>query len=303
GSLPDDQEALADVLEQTTVFGRVRPHQKKAMVEALQSRGHVVAMTGDGVNDVLALKQADLGVAMGSGSAAARSVARLVLVDGSFAALPPVVAEGRRVLANVERVANLFVTKTVYAMALAISISIAGLEFPFLPRQLTIISSLTIGVPAFFLALAPASARARPGFAARVLRFAIPAGAIAAAATFTGYAVARTEATSELADARTAAAITLFGVTWWVLALLARPLTMLRRVLLGSMVLAFALALSVPSLQTFYALDPPSPLVFFACLGVVAISDALLEIGWRGAEWLRARNAVTADEAAATSGA
>jgi cation-transporting ATPase E len=300
GDLPDDIDALADVLERTTVFGRIRPHQKKAMVEALQSRGHVVAMTGDGVNDVLALKQADLGVAMGSGSAASRSVARLVLVEGSFAALPPVVAEGRRVLANVERVANLFVTKTVYAMALSISIAIAGLEFPFLPRQLTVISTLTIGVPAFFLALAPASARARPGFAGRVLRFAIPAGAVAAAATFTGYALARTEHAAELSDARTAATITLFGVTFWVLAILARPLNNLRRLLLGAMAAGFALALSVPFLQRFYALDPPTALVFFACLGVIAIGNVLLELGWRLAEWLRARaEAQRAEEALA----
>ncbi|MGI8662461.1 MAG: HAD-IC family P-type ATPase [Acidimicrobiales bacterium] len=287
--LPRDIDALSDVVERTTVFGRVGPHQKKAMVEALQRRGHVVAMTGDGVNDVLALKQADLGVAMGSGSAAARSVARLVLVDGSFAALPPVVAEGRRVLANVERVANLFVTKTVYAMALSISIALAGLEFPFLPRQLTVISTLTIGVPAFFLALAPGSARARPGFAARVLRFAIPAGSIAAAATFTGYALARTEHSSHLADARTAATITLFGVSFWVLAILARPLNTLRKLLLTAMVAGFALALAVPFLRRFYALDLPTPLVFFGCLGVIAIADVLLEVGWRGVESLRAR--------------
>jgi cation-transporting ATPase E len=173
------------------VFGRVAPHQKQAMVKALQSRGHTVAMTGDGVNDVLALKEADLGVAMGSGSAASRAVAPIVLMDSSFASLPSVLAEGRQVIANVERVANLFLTKTVYATLLALAVGVAQLPFPFLPRHLTIISSLTIGVPAFFLALAPNNRRYRPGFVGRVLRFAVPAGAVAATATMAAYALAR----------------------------------------------------------------------------------------------------------------
>src|SRR5207247_2392963 len=174
--LPDDEGGLADALDRHTVFGRVQPHQKRAMVAALQGRGHVVAMTGDGVNDTLALKDADIGVAMGSGSSAARAVAQLVLLDDSFAPMPGVVAEGRRVIANVERVANLFVTKTVYAMLLSLAIGVAGLPFPFLPRHLTIVSSLTIGIPAFFLALAPNAQRFRAGFVTRVLRFALPAG-------------------------------------------------------------------------------------------------------------------------------
>src|SRR6266568_4671414 len=113
--LSEDLEALGHTLEEHAVFGRVTPHQKQAMVKALQARGHTVAMTGDGVNDVLALKLADLGIAMGSGAPATRAVAELVLLDSRFATLPGVVAEGRRVTANIERVANLFVTKTVWA--------------------------------------------------------------------------------------------------------------------------------------------------------------------------------------------
>ena len=136
-----------------------------------------MAMTGDGVNDALALKDADIGIAMGSGASATRAVAQIVLLDGQFAAMPGVVAEGRRVIANVERVANLFVTKTVYAMLLAIAVGVARWPYPFLPRHLTIISSLTIGIPAFFLALAPNLARYQPGFVWRVLRFAARAGA------------------------------------------------------------------------------------------------------------------------------
>ena len=172
--LPDSGEALAAILDEHSVFGRVTPHQKLAMVGALQSRGHVVAMTGDGVNDVLALKDADIGVAMGSGSSASRAVAQLVLLDGNFASMPPVVGEGRRVIANIERVANLFVVKTVYAFLLAVLVGIFGQPFPFVPRHLTLVGTLTIGAPAFFLALAPSAERARPGFIPRVLRFAIP---------------------------------------------------------------------------------------------------------------------------------
>ncbi|MFQ5555472.1 MAG: HAD-IC family P-type ATPase, partial [Acidimicrobiia bacterium] len=132
--LPEDPERLGEIVEQATVFGRVTPHQKRAMVEALHARGHTVAMTGDGVNDVLALKEADIGIAMGSGSPASRAVAQLVLIEGSFATLPGVVAEGRRVIGNIERVAYLFLTKTVYAIFLAVAIGLAARPFPFLPR-------------------------------------------------------------------------------------------------------------------------------------------------------------------------
>ncbi len=162
--LPDDVDALRDVLEDASVFGRVSPHQKRNIVGALQRGGHVVAMTGDGVNDALALKDADIGVAMGNGAPATRAVAQIVLLDGRFARMPGVVGEGRRVIANVERVANLFVTKTVYAMLLAIAIGVARWPYPFLPRHLTIVSSLTIGIPAFFIALAPNLRRYEPGF-------------------------------------------------------------------------------------------------------------------------------------------
>ena len=124
--LPDQPDELADTLEEYTTFGRVRPDQKRAMVHALQSRGHTVAMTGDGVNDVLALKDADIGVAMGSGSSASRAVAQIVLLDNKFATLPYVVGEGRRVIGNIERVSNLFLTKTVYSVLLAILVGWRG---------------------------------------------------------------------------------------------------------------------------------------------------------------------------------
>ncbi|HMF05238.1 MAG TPA: HAD-IC family P-type ATPase, partial [Acidimicrobiia bacterium] len=204
--LPEDLGELGGTLEERSVFGRVTPHQKQDMVRALQGRGHTVAMTGDGVNDALALKLADIGVAMGSGAPATRAVAQLVLLDGKFSTMPGVVAEGRRVTANIERVANLFVTKTVWATLLAIAVSLAFWPYPFLPRHLTIIDTLTIGIPAFFLALAPNTRRYVPGFVDRVLRFTIPAGTVAAVAAFAAFAVARFD-DLPLTQQRTAATI------------------------------------------------------------------------------------------------
>lgn len=285
--LPDNESELGAALESSSVFGRVEPHLKRKMIKALQSQGHVVAMTGDGVNDVLALKDADIGIAMGSGSPASRSVARLVLLDNSWSAMPDVVAEGRRVLANIERVANLFVTKTVYAFVLAVAVGVARLPFPFFPRHLTIVSSLTIGIPAFFLALSPNTRRASPGFTGRVLRFAIPAGLVAATATFSGYALARNEHGVSLVEARTAATITLFLVALEVLFILARPLTSMRTVLLLTMPAAFICVLAIPALRSFFSLDIPPPIVLMAVVGVGAVANTLLEAGWRSARVAR----------------
>ena len=277
-TLPEDPDRLGVVLEASTVFGRVTPQQKRAMVKAMQARGHVVAMTGDGVNDVLALKDSDIGIAMGTGSSATRAVAQLVLLDNRFATLPNAVAEGRRVINNLERVANLFVTKTVYSMMLAIAVGIAVLPFPFLPRHLTLVGSLTIGIPAFFLALAPSDRRAKPGFVKRVLVFAIPAGITAAAATFTGYAVTRLEEDISLEEARTTAALVLMGVGLVILARLARPLTGWRRVLVLSMLGAFVAVLVFPPLRDFFDLDMPPAIVVFACIGLTSLADQALRV-------------------------
>ena len=284
--LSDDPDELREAMERHVVFGRVTPTQKQAMVHALQSAGHVVAMTGDGVNDVLALKDADLGIAMGSGSAATRAVGRVVLLDDSFARLPAVVAEGRRVIANIERVANLFLTKTVYATLLAVAVGVARLPFPFYPRHLTIVSSLTIGIPAFFLALAANPARAHAGFVGRVLQFAVPAGAVAAAATFSGYAVARDQPGVGLDESRTTATLVLFFVALWVLGILARPYTPFRRFLVGSMVATFLVVLAVPGIRHFFALTPPPLVVLLAGVGVAGMACAALELGWRASGWV-----------------
>ena len=175
------------------MFGRVSPEQKRALVHALQANGHVVAMTGDGVNDALALKDADIGVAMGNGAQATKAVAQLVLLDGKFSHLPSVLAEGRRVIGNVERVANLFLAKNVMSLIAIITAAVFFLPFPFLPRQLTLVSAVTIGIPAFFLALGPNRRRYVPGFLRRVLRFAVPSGAVAGLAVTVSYLLSQND--------------------------------------------------------------------------------------------------------------
>ncbi|MBM3695498.1 MAG: HAD-IC family P-type ATPase [Actinobacteria bacterium] len=283
-TLPEDPEALAEVLEQGTVFGRVTPHQKRAMVAALQSRGHVVAMTGDGVNDALALKDADIGIAMGSGAAASRAVAQLVLLDGSFATLPSVVAEGRRVISNIERVANLFLTKTVYAFLLAILVGLFSRPFPFVPRHLTLVGSLTIGIPAFFLALAPSAQRARPGFVRRVVSFALPVGTLAAAATYCAYELAIFEGIG-LIEARTLAALVLVSIGLFALVINARPLTPWRRLLIGGMAAAFLIVLASNRLRHFFELDLPPLVVLLAGVGIVGLTGGILYGALRAVGW------------------
>jgi cation-transporting P-type ATPase E len=281
--LPEDRSELAGALEHGTVFGRVTPGQKRSMVGALQSRGHTVAMTGDGVNDVLALKDADIGVAMGSGSPATRAVAQIVLLDNSFATLPHVVAEGRRVIGNIERVANLFLAKTVYSVLLAILIGAAAVPFPFLPRHLTLIGSLTIGIPAFFLALAPNTERARPGFVRRVLRLAAPSGVIAGGATVVTYLLARSDDTATAVQQSTAAVVTLYLVAMWVLVVVARPFEWWKIVLVAASLAAFCYALFLPVLfgQAFWQLDPGDTSTMLLAVVVAVVGALLVEVSAR----------------------
>jgi len=281
-SLPsDDPEALALAVEANSVFGRVTPRQKQQMVTALQSRGHTVAMTGDGVNDVLALKSADIGVAMGSGSGAARAVAQIVLLDERFATLPSVVAEGRRVVGNIERVSNLFLVKSFESFLMVLLVGIARLPYPFLPRHTTLISTLTIGVPAFFLALAPNTARARSGFVGRVLRFAIPAGLIVGAASFTSYYLARLEPGARLEVEQTAAMVTLFTVGLWVLTLVARPLVWWKAVLVAAMAGGFLLVALVPVGRRIFDLHFGAWQQTATSLAVAGCAALALELLWR----------------------
>ncbi|MER5874948.1 cation-translocating P-type ATPase [Streptomyces sp. NPDC060235] len=281
--LPSGQDEMAKSLEKGTVFGRVTPQQKRDMVGALQSRGHTVAMTGDGVNDVLALKDADIGVSMGSGSEATRAVAQIVLLNNSFSTLPSVVGEGRRVIGNITRVATLFLVKTVYSVLLAVLVVCWQVEYPFLPRHLTLLSTLTIGIPAFFLALAPNKERAKPHFVRRVMRYSIPGGVVAGVATFVTYLIARHHYTgSGSLDAETSAAtLTLFLISMWVLAIIARPYTWWRICLVASMGGAFLLVLVVPWLQHFFALKLVGTTMPWIAVLISVIAAAVLEALWR----------------------
>lgn len=280
-ALPRSGSALVDLVEHTAVFGRVSPEQKRALIQALKAAGHTVAMVGDGVNDVLALKEADLGIAMAGGSSAARAVAACILLDGSFDGLPSVLAEGRRVIGNVERLASLFFTKTVYAFLLAIAVGVAMMPFPFLPRQLTLISAFTIGIPSVFLALAPSFQPSHSGFLRRVLRFAVPAGLVAAAGTFAAYAMAVNEPGIPINEERTVATLVIAAIGLWILARLARPLNGARRALVVAMVAGLVVALLVPAVRRFFDLDFPGPIVFFAATGIVSLALLTLEAGDR----------------------
>lgn len=276
-TLPDDVDALAEVLETHTVFGRVTPEQKKGMVLALQSRGHVVAMTGDGVNDALAIKTADMGIAMNSGAAATKAVARLVLLDGKFSHLPDVVAEGRQVIANIERVSMLFLTKTAYATGLALLFGLLVLEFPFLPRQLSITDGLTIGIPAFFLALMPNARRYIPGFLRRSLSFAIPSG-IVIALTLTGYTLVAQQLGVGEDQLRTGSTIILAVVGIWVLSILSRPLNRFKVIVVGVMFVALITLFTVPLSIEFFQLVDPGQEAAYALTGFTIVAILAIEV-------------------------
>jgi cation-transporting ATPase E len=287
--LPKDREALADFMETHSVFGRVRPEDKRDMVAALQSRGHVVAMTGDGVNDVLALKAADLGIAMGGGAPAARAVAGLVLLDGRFAVLPEVMAEGRRVMANVERVANLFVTKSVYAGLLAIGAGLFAVSYPLLPRHFTLIDALTIGIPGFFLALSPAAPRYRPGLMRRILRLTLVCGTVMTVASAAAYAWAlRTPEAlivGGVAEARTVTVWTLIFTGLWVLFELSRPMTRGRAALIAAMFGAALVVMYAPFVRVFFELPEAPPGATAVIVGATVAAAVVIELGLRMVGW------------------
>ncbi len=277
--LPEGEE-LADLMESTTVFGRVNPDQKYAMVVALQSRGHVVAMTGDGVNDVLALKQADMGIAMGTGTAAAQAVSQLVLVDSRFSTLPGVVGEGRRVTANIERVANLFTTKSVWAALLAIAVAALTISYPILPRHLTIIDGLVIGIPGFFLALAPNPRRFIPGFVFRVARFVIPTGFLAAITMLLSYLLLRKVGAS-VTETQTMETIIFCVIGWRVIFAIERPLRGWRLWLVVTMVGLLVLAFVIPLTREFFALGLPDWTPIGVTAGACVFAWLFVGLGWR----------------------
>lgn len=289
-NLPDDVEELAEVLEDIDVLGRVLPEQKKAIVQALHSKGHTVAMTGDGVNDALALKEADLGIAMGNAAPATKAVAQIVLVDSKFSHLPSVVARGRQVMANMERVASLFLVKTVYSVLISLGVVLSFMPFPYLPRHITYIGFLTIGTPAFILALAPNTRRYIPGFLKRVVAFAFPGGVAAGLSVLlTAWIVSPlmywSYSDSDLAQLRTVCSIVLFIVGIAVLARVARPLRSWRGILVLFFFAAGVIGAFIPFIARFFEIYLPAGqsliitaaavcaavVLFFACYGVQGI--------------------------------
>ncbi|SJN09252.1 Cation-transporting ATPase, E1-E2 family [Leucobacter sp. 7(1)] len=277
-TLPEDLDELAEVMEQERVFGRVTPRQKLDMVRALQRKGHVVGMTGDGVNDALAIKEADLGIAMDTAAQATKAVARLVLLDGRFDRMPGVVAEGRRVISNIERVSMLFLTKTTYAFAIAVVFGLLAWSFPFLPRQLSITDGLTIGIPAFFLALMPNAARYRSGFLKRSLAFAIPAGLVVTLAIIAVHIGASRIAEYSGMELQSASTLTLAGIALWVLAVLARPIHPFRVLIVVAMYAGLALVWVIPFLRDFFQVTWLPTELGLLVLGVVGVGVVLVEV-------------------------
>ena len=284
-NLPSGQHELEETLGTFSVFGRVTPAQKKEMVLALQRMGHTVAMTGDGVNDALALKEADIGIAMDTAAPATKAVARLVLLDGRFDRLPAVLAEGRQVIANIERVSVLFLSKTTYAVCLSVVFGALMWTYPFLPRQLSATDGLTIGIPAFFLALMSNPRRYRPGFLRRSLAMAVPAGVIVTTAVLAVQAYSRVAGGYSESASRTAAVLTLSLVALSILAAVSRPLTGLRLAIIGGMGAGVVLLMTVPFLTDFLMLQWPPP--GLATASLVAAAAAILAV--LVLSWLHAR--------------
>jgi cation-transporting ATPase E len=279
-NLPEDINELAEIMERFTVFGRVTPEQKRNMVAALQLKGHVVAMTGDGVNDALALKKADIGIAMGSGSPATKAVSNLVLLDGKFSNLPGVVAEGRKVIANIERVSKLFLTKTSWALLLALTFGILAWKFPFLPRQLSGIDSFTIGLPAFALALLPNARRYVPGFLGRALSFTIPSGIVVAMCVIALRLITNSQGWS-MEAAQTGTMITMSVTGIWVLSTLARPIDKVKLAIFFGMILIGVLLFTVPLATGYFGFSSLTSNQLLAAFGIGLAGSALIEIAHR----------------------
>ena len=254
----------AEAVRKYTVFGRVTPEQKRKLIRAFQSQGHTVAMTGDGVNDVLALKDADCGIAMASGSQAASQVSQIVLLNSQFSAMPSIVAEGRRVINNIQRAASLFLVKNIFSFALTLLLLFINMAYPLQAIQLSLISSLTIGVPAFFLALEPNYARVEGKFMRNVIRRAIPGGLtnvllVLAAGLFTKlFHLPQTDFN--------ALSVWIVSVVGFVtLYYVCKPFTRLRIAVFATMLAAMLLALLIPPFASFFeiaAISKKSILLF-----------------------------------------
>lgn len=281
--LPDDPHRLVQAVDEHVVIGRVTPDRKRDIVAALQAAGRTVAVTGDGANDIPALKRADIGIAMSSGTDATKAIARMVLLDGRFAELPTAVAEGRRVMANIERISMLFLTKTVYAAVLAAVFGAFLLAFPFLPRQLSVIDGLTIGLPAFFLALLPNLRPYERGFLRRSLGFAVPVGCIVGLTVF-AYSWAATAAGLQEEELRTGSTLLLGAVALWVLAVVSRPFDLRKLAVLAAMVTGLAAVFTLPLIRRFLVLVDLSAPAWALVAGFSIVAIVLIEsvVSWSG---------------------
>jgi magnesium-transporting ATPase (P-type) len=261
-ALPSNAAALREAILAAPAVGRISPEGKRAVVAALADAGRYVAMVGDGVNDVPALKEARLAIAQGSGTQMARSVADLVLVRDDFAAVPGMVAEGRQILRNIQRVARLFITKAVFTAVVGLAVGIPTGIFPLLPRQFTIASTVTIGIPAFLLALAPSSGPWRPNrFLQSVARFALTSGLPIGIGIVAGYLIARYGFGLGLTRSRTVATGIVVVCGLAVVMRLETEGGRRRRAVAGLcalMLLLYAVALIVPFLRHFYELSTPT---------------------------------------------
>lgn len=272
--LPNDIEELAAIVKEYSVFGRVTPHQKKNLVKALQYNNNTVAMTGDGVNDVLALKEADCGIAMASGSDATRSVAQLVLLNSNFSALPKVVEEGRKMINNLERVSNLYLSKAFFSLIMSIIFCIIVLPYPFEPIQLTLIGSITIGIPSFFLAISPNKEVVKKGFLRRILNISLPNALIFALFTVGTYLFAIFSGLGVM-ESRTIAVMIAGGIGLIILIDVSRPFNGFKAILFLSMLIAFVGAFILPITQKIFNLKMV-PFIFIVISVAIIILAAVV---------------------------
>lgn len=273
----DNNTDYGELVENNTVFARVKPEQKRMLIRSIKQNGHVVAMTGDGVNDVLALKESDCGVAMSSGADAARNVSELVLVDSNFDAMPKIVQEGRRTINNVERSATLFLSKTIYASLLALVFLFINYTYPFIPIQMTIINSLTIGVPAFILALEPNHERVKGKFFINVISKAIPSGITTVINIVILVFLASIFKLSP--EQTSTCAVIITGYTALLLIYrISKPLNALRKSLLITLTSIFILVFVVKIARSFYSLSIPSPNALLILIPLMYISTRMFKL-------------------------
>ena len=268
---------INNLVEENTIFARVKPDQKKMLISVLRKNGHVVAMTGDGVNDVLALKEADCGVAMSDGADAARNVSELVLLDSNFDSMPKIVKEGRRTINNVERSATLFLSKTIYASLLALLFLFINYTYPFIPIQMTLINSLTIGIPAFILALEPNKLRVKGKFFINVVSKAIPSG-ITTVVNILILVLVASLLKIPCTQTSTCAVIITAYTALLLIYRISKPLNLLRKSLLFVLSIIFLLALVTPIGRSIFSLEILTPNSLLILLPLMYISTRLFKL-------------------------